>query len=429
MHMMAQPARQQHSRTSWLRLGLMLLAFATYTVALPLPYFGDERIGTLFLAGVPAPAARVAALACVLLSVCAAAAFVARRQRSRPTLTLAIALASPVAYKLLTSTDSFPAAAVLLHALWLAAAAGVGSLRWGARPRSPIARTVLVAAGASLLGSAALVTPVWLDGFAQATQPLRLADLYAGERVLLLNMPVALRMPALPVLSDLNSAQVLPPVLPDKVLVVRLVGGALGAPDRINGLATAYDESTRSMTAEEASSLMLVQDRIVLGTTDEGRYNARWVGGVVRSPALSRAPLAVFRRGTSQVILHRAQACRNSSNALQIELEIEASGPELSTAKFFRHALRGAEQVAVNDAALFGGLLELRYAADKRVLDVGEIKLASGRAGSATAARIGMYDWQNGERWLALQPDGAPYLDNAVLLPIAGPCALTRPRA
>jgi hypothetical protein len=431
--MMAQPVRQQHRPISWLRLGLVLLAFALYAGALPVAYFGDERIAAVFQTGLPAPIARFAGMACVLLSVCAAAAPVARLPRSRPALTLAIALASPVAFKLLTSSAAFPALTVFLHIAWLIVAALVGLLCRGAGPRSLIARTVLVVTAASLLGSAALVTPIWLDGYAQATQPLRLADAYAGERILLLNMPVALRMPVVPVLPDLNAARVLPAVLPDTVTVVRLVGGAHSAPDGINGFATHYDESMRTMTAEEASALMLVQDRIVLGATHEGRYTARWVGGVVRNPATagatSRMPLAVFRRGTSQVILHRAQACRAASNALQIELEIEASGPELSTAKFFRHALRDAAQVAVNDAALFGGLLELRYAADKRVIDVGEIQPAPGMARGVTAARIGMYDWQNGARWQALQPDGTPYPDNAVQLPVTGPCALARPRA
>jgi hypothetical protein len=407
----------------------MLAAFAAYAGALMVPYVGDDRIAAVLQSGVPAPIARFAGMACVLLTVCATAALVARRPRSRPALTLTIALASPVAFSLLTAISMMPALAVLMHIVWLIAAAGIGVLRWGAGPRSLIARTVLTATAASLLGSAALVTPVWLDGYAQATQPLRLADAYAGERVLLLNMPVALRMTVLPVLPDLAAARVLPAVLPDTVTVVRLVGGALGAPDRINGFATHYDESTRTMTAEEASALMLVQDRIVLGATHEGRYTARWVGGVVRNPAPSGTALAVFRRGTSQVTLHRAQACRGASNALQIELEIEASGPELSTAKFFRHALRDAEQLAVNDAALFGGLLELRYAADKRVIDVGEIEHAPGMARGVTGARIGMYDWQNGERWQALQPDGAPYPDNAVLLPVTGPCAVARPRA
>ena len=128
---------------------------------------------------------------------------------------------------------------------------------------------------------------------------------------------------------------------------------------------------------------------------------------------LQSAPnyVARFESGDNVIVLTQMEMC--APNGLSVTLQVlRGHSP---TVKLFRHVMRGSEQLAGNDAGLIGGFVDLSEVhTDEQVRDISYFPASSAAADNA---QIGLYDWQSGQRWLAVHADGAQWAENAVTVP------------
>ena len=181
----------------------------------------------------------------------------------------------------------------------------------------------------------------------------------------------------------------------------------------LGGKALSYAGQT-PLSHAEALAHVRQADAVFVGIRmrqPDGQFEAtRLVGGFGPTPPTNSSTpyLARFESGDNRVVLTALEMC--APNGLKLTLRIERGpGP---TVKLFRHALRGTDQLTGNDDGLIGGLIELAELHPSDTLQ--DISYFAEAGNRADGVRVGLYDWQTGQRWLALHPDGAQWAENAV---------------
>ena len=335
-------------------------------------------------------------------------------------------------------------AAGIQHSAWLCMAivAAVICAELGRRARPLILKSILGVAAFSLALSGTLAVLVWMDARHQITAPFRALSSWQAEgldksnlsrrsvpgSVLVLNAPNAIVLnSAVPAFSS-ESESVDPANLAPyaNITYAQMIEGDIGAPGIVNGFQAQYDTKlklTRAQMVEQVTQHDLV---ILAGGSADG-FQAHVVAEHLRD--IDHSPdqfLARFESGDNVVLLQAAAACQAgdffkpaiiTQNALQV-----VTGP-FTTAKLFRQAWSTAAQdkVGSNDASLFGGLIELNeLPVGQTYNDIGLIKNLT--RPQADRVLVGIYDWQTGERWLALKPDGSQWPDNAVAVDVQSAC-------
>lgn len=309
---------------------------------------------------------------------------------------------------------------------------------------APLAPVVVRGLSALLVATIALggaaINRDWLSAYAQATGAQRIAvHLARGplpqRNVLMLNVPSAIGASATSA-SLLDDDQPLWPTdpaaqqallfsrTPITLTFGRIKDNALEIPNVIaNHTVTYSNESTGSW--ESLRPTLSKFDAIVVGRDIQGQYQARVVGAIGHRDSPPTTYLARFESGDSVILLTHMEQC--ASNGLAISLWVQHAGPAHATANLFRHALSGEAKIAGNDNGFLGGWLSVGALTDgvwvRDVVYFDDLNIR----GSPDAMRVGLYDWQTGDRWLALHEDGAQWAENAVTLPIPSPlqsCAL-----
>ena len=133
----------------------------------------------------------------------------------------------------------------------------------------------------------------------------------------------------------------------------------------------------------------------------------RIVGGF-QTPHTPSQYVARFESGDNVILLTKLEMC--APNGLSLTLQVlRGRSP---TVRLFRHALRDSQQLAGNDMGLVGGFVDLSEV--KPGEQVHDISYFPASGALADSAKIGLYDWQSGQRWLAVHADGAQWAENAV---------------
>ena len=321
----------------------------------------------------------------------------------------------------------FALLALYLATLILALLIGSGIARVLAQQHRIATRISIGLVGMSLMCAGTLMNINWLNIYAQTASATRamlnVAQTHAPAiqtRLLVLNTPSSIS----PISSLAWMAGGDEQLLPDDPTEQRallhwpadtlltfgqLVEGPASAPKLISGLPVGYGTQLR-LNSNDAKAQLRNHNMVILGGNIDGQFKARSVGGY--QPAAPTADyLARFESGDNVILLTQMDLCAPDGLALTLQLERGHS----PSSKLFRHALRGGEQLAGNDAGLIGGLLELfDMQPGGRVHDISYFEHLPG---PPDAMRIGIYDWQTGQRWLALHADGAQWAENAVTLP------------
>jgi len=278
------------------------------------------------------------------------------------------------------------------------------------------------------LGGAA-INRDWFNTYTQASSAQRVAltltrDPMPQHNLLMLNVPWAVGASATSAFLLGDDQQLWPAdTVAQQALVhnstpVTLTFGSIKdnsveIPSAISGH-TAYYSSATIWSWKDLQPLLSKFDAIVVGREIQGQYQARVIGALGESDPPTNY-LARFEKGDSVILLTNMEQC--APNGLSISLWVQHAGPSQATANLFRHALRNEAKVAGNDNGFLGGWLSIAALSDGAwVRDVAYFDDLNIR-GIPDAMRIGLYDWQTGDRWLALHPDGAQWAENAVTLP------------
>jgi hypothetical protein len=322
--------------------------------------------------------------------------------------------------------------------LWMAIALGatlaidaIRTHRLGRLSRPAHALAALAVPALALSG--ALNSAGWLRGATLSLAPVRSALALAKERekattVLLLNSPTWLSAP---------NTRASAPLFDDWLLPTRLLAAAPGTRDltlrvartpdlvltrqyALGGLIAHYDGAImmeRSQVLTEA----LAADALIL--SPYGANIDEDAAIVWRKIAPDNPPLARFDSPQGIVALLGASACLDPAGALWVRtaLRVDAIDPT-ATGKLFRHALARADsdpQLAGNDAPLMGGLAELIDLPLGVVFE--DLSVFGPKRISASAVRLGIYDWKTGSRWRLTSGGsaaGAPLPGDAWVVPV-----------
>ena len=302
----------------------------------------------------------------------------------------------------------------------LAATLGIDAVRIHRLGRlSRPAHALAALAVPALALSGALASAGWLRGATLALAPVRSALGIAQGRgkattVMLLNSPTWLAVPntdpAGPAYGDwLLPTEPLARAPGSSNLTLRVAR----TPDLIltrhyalGGLIAHYDGAI-VMERSQVLTEALGADALVL--SPYGAKTDEDAAVVWRRVEPARPALARFESSQGVVTLLDASACLDPAGALWVRtaLRVDAISPA-ATGKLFRHALARADsdaQLAGNDAPLMGGLAEL---AD---LPIGvafeDLNLFEPKRIPASAVRLGIYDWKTGARWKSASGDSA----------------------
>ena len=326
--------------------------------------------------------------------------------------------------------------------LWVSLAGAVVLLILARRARPIILRSSLSICAFGLALSGVLNTVAWMDARYQLTAPMRaLAALQqngaqpAQQRVLILNAPdqITLNSAVSGLPEDAESLRV-PGIAGESVITfAQMIEGDVGAPGQINGL-TAHYNSEIKLNHAQMVALVTHYDLVIVARGSAQGFEARVVGERIEpaeaiSTSLANPYLARFESNENVVLLYAAHACLignllHQTLVTHTTLQVAAGHPV--TAKLFRHALAktSQQQIGGNDLSLFGGLLELNE------LPVGQVykdispfeTLSQPNVDQVKQVHIGFYDWQTGERWLALRADNTQWPDNAVIIDVQSVC-------
>ncbi len=396
---------RQHARPAWLpAVALLLVTAATADLVWTPPLTSFE---TLQFPGVPWCWAMWAALFAPLLPVYVVVRTLARSSAAGA-LGLLIAAASPW----LTALTSDPVAALL----WALAAALV------AIALTPLLRSRRVAVQVALTGvlclcmSALLNTAVWLHSL----RPLRTVAMRAMQharpdsRLLMINAPSILRAPHVGQVQ-----RVLPEASPPGVTLAQVLDGRFGPPGRINGFDAFYGDNQVRLYSADIKKTARDYDAIVVNQETRQGFVARVLA---LAPTPVDAPVAVMRSQDAEVRIERAAACRTGPGpgTVRVQMQVRPVGGAPATAKFFRQAFSGEQKAPGDDGEieLAGGYLQLADLTPRGIVDHAYIE-----APGATHVLVGVYDWQSGERWVAVDAAGIQLDGNALRIPVDGWCA------
>ena len=304
-------------------------------------------------------------------------------------------------------------------------------------------RSMLSVCAFGLALSGVLSVAVWMDARYQLTAPVRAFTAWqqanpdsAGKRILVLNAPnqIGLRSssPYLPEETEAKTEALQDASLTNgqTLIYAQMIEGDIGAPGQINGM-TAYYDNEFKLDHLRMVELTTSHDVVIVAGEQAQALHSRVVGERVASLDQGGensvpAYLARFESNGTVVLLQTASACFESqalSRTLVAQSTLQVVAGQPATAKLFRHALADAaqHQIGGSDASLFGGLLELHeLPLGKSYKDISPIETLS--QPQADQVRLGIYDWQTGERWLALKPNGTQWPDNAVVIDVQSMC-------
>ncbi len=290
-----------------------------------------------------------------------------------------------------------------------------------------------------MIAAGGLLNIIWLSAYAQSTstwQAMRNLGLdpnVPNPSVLVLNAPAAIFPAAgkswvgnddgLIVPDDASAQHALVGWPISQTLTFgQVLEGKVGATGQVQGMPTGYGTELRLNRTDMLTQLR--QHDLVLngGNYDKGAgFETRLVGGfrslsdtVQMSRSAPDPYIARFESGENVILLTQLELCAPNGLALRLDVQRGQSG----TVKLFRHTLHDGEQLAGNDAGLLGGLIELaEVQTGEQILDISYVPTTAINRGAirqANAARVGLYDWQTGQRWVALHADGAQWAENAV---------------
>jgi hypothetical protein len=387
-----------------LRCALLLIACAGYAGVLWVTAFGADLLAVQSVS-VMQRASRLA----VLIALIAAAGWLARRLGRRASaglLGMLFAAASPFAFDWLVGV---PGARAWLGLAWpllgalVAVALSSVAFRGVARQVGLIA--IVCACASGLLASAA-----WIEAFRQAGE--------AGNAVwrgalngpaVVINVPDALRIP-----NNGVALPVMPLPMPRDAVAAQMIDGPVLAPGNINGFEAVYDAAQPRWYPADFKRSYKPGMSVYAGLP--------FKGGVYRALPLllvlpTVAPIATLTQGDATVHVMRADACRYLGDTVRVRVMFRVLSGAPTSDKFFRQTFRDGQKTGASEAPLAGGLLDLHEVGDATVVDA-----AFFDAPGASEAMIGVYDWQSGERWLAVDAAGVQLPENAYKLPVQAVC-------
>lgn len=391
--------------TYFVRCVLLLIACAGYAGALWVTAFGQALTSDQTL-----PLAQRAIRLAVLIALIALAGGLARRlsaRRSAGALGMLCAAASPFAFEWLCGVDD---ARAWLGLAWPLLAVPVAVVLSRITFRG-VARQVGLIAIVSACASGLLASAAWIELFQQAGPAGNTAWRNAlNGRALVINVPDALRIP-----NNGAAQRVMPLPLPNGVVAAQMIDGPVGAPGSINGFEAVYDAAQPRWYPADFKRNYTPGQSVYAGVPFRGGVYRVTPLLLVQTPV---APIAVLTQGDATVQLMSADACRYLGDVVRLRIMFRVAAGAPTSDKFFRQTFRDGQKTGASEAPLAGGLLDLHEVGDAAVTDSTFFD-----APGASEALIGVYDWQSGERWLAVDAAGAQLPENAFKLPVQAVCA------
>ena len=311
----------------------------------------------------------------------------------------------------------------IVYAIWLilALVVGVGLHKGLARVRTAKLRVVFGLLGVAIVGSSAWVNVQSLSLYRQVTSTWRaLGQLQVDYPARVLNAPARLTPPTGLTLLWRGDGWIIPddPIARlalaqwpyERILdFAQVIEGPITATQQINDMPVTY-EAQPQLSRVEALAQIHQHEVVLAGRVDEaddGTFMTRIVGGF-QTPNTPSQYVARFESGDNVILLTKLEMC--APNGLSLTLQVlRGRSP---TVTLFRHALRDSQQLAGNDTGLVGGFVDLSEV--KPGEQVHDISYFPASGALADSAKIGLYDWQSGQRWLAVHANGAQWAENAV---------------